>query len=101
MTHHFGDLSYARGYTRIWDDWMSMIEPYAKLAPYMVGIGNHEFGYWSGGHNDPSDDPHFQPHWGNFGPDSGGECGVPAISRFRMPSGRSGGNSLFWYSFDY
>jgi len=29
MTHHFGDLSYARGYATYWDDWMALIEPYA------------------------------------------------------------------------
>jgi len=101
MTHHFGDLSYARGTANIWDVWMPMIEPYARVAPYMVGIGNHEFDYISGGQNDPSGDPHFRPSWGNFGMDSGGECGVPTVNRFHMPSERSGGNGLFWHSYDF
>jgi len=101
MTHHFGDLSYARGYASYWDVWMHMIEPYARVAPYMVGIGNHEFDYTSGGSNDPSGDPHFQASWFNGGSDSGGECGVPTVQRFHMPSERSRGNGLFWYSYDF
>ena len=34
---------------------------------------------------------------GNYGTDSGGECAVPMVRRFRSPSN---GNGLFWYSFD-
>ena len=34
---------------------------------------------------------------GDYGLDSGGECAVPMVRRFRSPSN---GNSLFWYSFD-
>jgi hypothetical protein len=34
---------------------------------------------------------------GNYGIDSGGECGVPMVHRFHSPSN---GNGLFWYSFD-
>jgi len=108
MTHHFGDLSYARGYSYLWDVWMPMIEPYAKVAPYMVVMGNHEFDYMSGyspGHaNDPSGEAEFKPSWGNFGNtwfSSGGECGVPTVNRFHMPSERSGGNSVFWHSYDF
>jgi hypothetical protein len=78
-----------------------MIEPYAKVAPYMVSIGNHEFDYSSGGEHDPSGEAPFKPSWGNFGGDSGGECGVPTVNRFHMPSERSGGNGLFWHSYDF
>lgn len=101
MTHHFGDLGYARGYASIWDTWMNLIEPYAKVAPYMVGIGNHEFDYTSGGQHDPSGDPHFTPSWFNGGSDSGGECGVPSAKRFHMPAERSSGNGVFWHSYDF
>lgn len=101
MTHHFGDLSYARGYATYWDAWMALIEPYAKAAPYMVGIGNHEFDYMLGSDKDPSGDTHFQPSWFNGGFDSGGECGVPSVKRFHMPAERSAGNSIFWHSYDF
>ena len=53
MVHHFGDLSYARGVGHIWDQWMTIIQPYASRVPYMVGIGNHEFDYFEGSNKDP------------------------------------------------
>lgn len=44
----------------------------------------------------------YQPSWGNFGPDSRGECGVVMARRFHMPSYRNRrDNAPFWYSFDY
>ena len=36
---HFGDISYARGYAYIWEQWGWLIEPVATLVPYMLGIG--------------------------------------------------------------
>ena len=68
--------------------------------PYMVSIGNHEQDHTSGGEKDPSGAPGqgFHPYWGNFGDDSGGECGVPMYNRFHMPDN---GNHVWWYSFDY
>lgn len=39
---HIGDLSYAEGLAYRWEEWMSLIEPYASLVPYMVSIGNHD-----------------------------------------------------------
>eukprot|EP00730_Choanoeca_flexa_P015567 TRINITY_DN7178_c0_g1_i1.p1 TRINITY_DN7178_c0_g1~~TRINITY_DN7178_c0_g1_i1.p1 ORF type:complete len:681 (+),score=128.81 TRINITY_DN7178_c0_g1_i1:193-2235(+) len=97
---HPGDISYARGTAYVWDKWMALIEPYASLVPYMVGIGNHEYDHTTGGDKDPSKAPGtgFHPSWGNFGDDSSGECGVPMYQRFKMPAN---GNSLFWYSFNY
>ncbi|EDO31661.1 predicted protein, partial [Nematostella vectensis] len=97
---HVGDISYARGYAYVWEQWHTLIEPYATLVPYMVGIGNHEQDHTSGGAKDPSGAPGdgFHPWWGDFGDDSGGECGVPMYQRFRMPDN---GNALWWYSFDY
>ncbi|CAI8039862.1 Probable inactive purple acid phosphatase 9 [Geodia barretti] len=97
---HQGDLSYALGRAVKWDTWMNLIEPYASLAPYMIGIGNHEYDHEVGGSKDPSHTggEGFHPEWGNFGYDSAGECGVPPFYRFHMPDN---GNSVFWYSFDY
>ena len=97
---HAGDLGYAVGYAFRWDIWMTLIEPYASLAPYMISIGNHEQDHLVGGAKDPSHAPGegFHPSWGNFGHDSGGECGVPSYYRFHMPDN---GNGIWWYSYDY
>lgn len=44
----------------------------------------------------------YQPSWGNYGPDSRGECGVPTARRFHMPNSRNRrDNAPFWYGFDY
>ena len=97
---HQGDLSYALGFAFKWEMWMSYIEPCATLAPYMVSIGNHEYDHEVGGAKDPScaGGEGFHPEWGNYGRDSGGECGVPPFYRFHMPDT---GNSLWWYSYEY
>ena len=97
---HQGDLSYARGHAITWDMWMSCIEPYASRVPYMVCIGNHEYDHTVGGSKDPSyaKGEGFHPEWGNYGNDSGGECGVPTFYRFSMPDT---GHSLWWYSYNY
>lgn len=44
----------------------------------------------------------YQPSWGNYGPDSRGECGAFTARRFHMPNykGRRS-NAPFWYGFDY
>ena len=82
---HAGDISYARGWGYIWEQWGAMIEPYATLAPYMVGIGNHEYDHTAGGiGRDPSGIATaggWKPSWFNGGQDSGGECGVPMFKR--------------------
>ncbi|PNH06496.1 putative inactive purple acid phosphatase 9 [Tetrabaena socialis] len=64
---------------------MSQIEPLSSRMPYMVGIGNHEAGPCKGAGNDPSGEAPYNPDWGNFGPESGGECGAMAAHRFLMP----------------
>lgn len=79
--------------------------PIASARPYMVSIGNHEYDYTVKGTNDPSLPPGpasngFHPVWGNYGTDSGGECGVPAYYRFTAPQS-AGSNAIFWYSFGY
>lgn len=89
--------------SHIWDEWLHMVEPFARKVPLMIGVGNHEYDHMSGGEEkDPSglkNASHgFMPEWGNFGADSQGECGVPTSNRFTMPAN---GNGVFWYSFDF
>ena len=100
LVFHAGDLAYAIGFAYRWEEWMTLIEPYSSLAPYMVSIGNHEQEHIVGGEKDPSHAPGngFHPSWGNYGHDSGGECGVPVYNRFHMPEN---GNQPWWYSFEY
>ena len=76
------------------------MEPAASKWPLMVSVGNHEYDYTKEG--DESKDPSgpdgpYEPRWGNYGLDSGGECGVPTAKRFHMPET---GNGVFWYSYD-
>lgn len=98
FVYHHGDISYARGYAYIWDQWFYLIEPYATLLPYMLGVGNHEQDHENGHEHDPSKQPNFHPDWFNGHTDSGGECGVPMYHRFHMPEN---GLGLWWYSYDY
>lgn len=99
--HHIGGLSYARGAGHIWDEWLSLTEAFATRVPLMIAVGNDEYDHLSGGfYKDPSgyNRSHgYMPPWGNYGDDSGGECGVPVAKRFQMPST---GNGVFWYSYD-
>ncbi|CAM8881374.1 unnamed protein product [Rhodiola kirilowii] len=79
---HIGDISYARGYLWIWDEFFNQIEPIASQVPYHVCIGNHEYDWplqpW-------------KPDWaeGVYEKDGGGECGVPYSLKFHMPSNLS------------
>lgn len=62
----------------------------------VVAAGNHEYDYRTGSEkrHDPSGtDRPYDPEWGNFGNDSGGECGVSVSKRFPMPGG--GGSAFF------
>ena len=95
---HHGDLSYAVGYAYIWEQWMHLIEPLASRVPYMVGIGNHEVDFLKAFASNSNMDDGFHPSWGNYGHDSGGECGVPTLNRFHMPDN---GKGVYWYSFEY
>lgn len=70
---HIGDISYANGDPEIWDSFMDGIQPVASRVPYMVGIGNHEYGYrkGSGAMVDPSGAAGpYQPSWGECDADS-------------------------------
>ena len=96
--HHLGDLSYADGASRLWDEYLALISTYASRVPITVGVGNHEYDHTEGGEGkDPSGEEAggggFRPHWGNYGEDSGGECGVPVSRRF---SGPENGNGVYW-----
>ncbi|MQL87399.1 hypothetical protein Taro_019950 [Colocasia esculenta] len=79
---HVGDISYARGYSWIWDEFFNQIEPIASQVPYHVCIGNHEYDWplqpW-------------RPSWsyGSYGKDGGGECGIPYSLKFKMPGNSS------------
>lgn len=79
---HIGDISYARGFLWMWDQFFNQIELVASRVPYHVCIGNHEYDWplqpW-------------KPDWSAylFGKDGGGECGVPYSLRFNMPGNSS------------
>ncbi|KAK4261029.1 hypothetical protein QN277_004082 [Acacia crassicarpa] len=77
---HIGDISYARGYAWLWDNFFAQIEPVASKVAYHVCIGNHEYDWplqpW-------------RPDWAAYGKDGGGECGVPYSLRFNMPGNSS------------
>lgn len=95
---HVGDLGYALGNVRVWDQWLALLQPITRRVPYLVCVGNHEYDYVTGGQHDPSGvtRPWAPPFWNGWH-DSQGECGVPTARRFRMPAN---GNGVFWYSFD-
>ncbi|KAI3846431.1 hypothetical protein MKX03_001881 [Papaver bracteatum] len=95
---HIGDISYARGYSWLWDTFFTQIEPVASKVPYHVCIGNHEYDWplqpW-------------KPDWASYGKDGGGECGVPYSLKFNMPGNSSSPTGTrapatrnLFYSFD-
>eukprot|EP00931_Biecheleriopsis_adriatica_P050339 TRINITY_DN29139_c0_g1_i1.p1 TRINITY_DN29139_c0_g1~~TRINITY_DN29139_c0_g1_i1.p1 ORF type:complete len:569 (-),score=103.56 TRINITY_DN29139_c0_g1_i1:54-1760(-) len=69
MVLHNGDLSYAMGFSAVWESFQQAIEPLASAVPWMVTIGNHERDWPASGSSE-----------GDL--DSLGECGVPAMRRF-------------------
>jgi hypothetical protein len=79
---HIGDISYARGYAWLWDQFFAQIEPVASKVAYHVCIGNHEYDW-------PSQP--WRPDWSQriYGTDGGGECGVPYSLKFHMPGNSS------------
>lgn len=100
LISHIGDISYARGYSWLWDNFFNQIEPVASKVPYHVCIGNHEYDWplqpW-------------RPDWSTavYGTDGGGECGVPYSLRFHMPGNsseptgtRAPATRNLYYSFD-
>lgn len=100
LVSHIGDISYARGYSWLWDHFFNQIEPIASRVPYHVCIGNHEYDW-------PSQP--WKPDWSAslYGTDGGGECGVPYSLRFNMPgnfseptNSRAPATRNLYYSFD-
>ena len=79
----------------IWEQWHALIEPYSSIAPYMVGVGNHEQNHIDNSSKDPSGvkGDGWHPWWGTMDDDSHGECGVPMFYRFHMPDN---GNYVWW-----
>jgi hypothetical protein len=82
---HIGDISYARGYGTMWEQFFYQIRNVSHQLPWMVTAGNHERDW-------PKSGTYYQGH------DSGGECGVPYSHRFAMPNGH---NDQYWYSLKY
>lgn len=64
-----------------------------------MGIGNHEYAYSGPSDNDLSGvQAPYRPSWGNYGDESGGECGTMTARRFIMPNVRAGtDNAPFWW----
>jgi hypothetical protein len=100
LVSHVGDISYARGYQWLWDNFFNQIESIASKVPYHVCIGNHEYDW-------PSQP--WKPDWASsvYGTDGGGECGVPYSLRFNMPGNltestntRAPPTRNLYYSFD-
>jgi hypothetical protein len=87
LISHIGDISYAQGYSWLWDAFFYQIESIAAKSPYHVCIGNHEYD-WPKQPFRPKWSP-FRPKWSPFNIDRSGECGVPYSMHFIMP-----GNSL-------
>ena len=86
---HIGDISYARGYVSIWEQFFSQLEPISARLPWMTVDGNHE-----------RDWPGSGSVW--TGTDSGGECGVALAQRFHMPSPSGlAPTSQTWWSLDF
>jgi len=82
---HIGDISYARGYDTLWDQFFYQLSPITPYIPWMTIDGNHE-----------RDFPGSGSMW--TGQDSGGECGVALQRRFTMPD--AGNTASSWWSLD-
>ncbi|CAN8266639.1 unnamed protein product [Cochlearia groenlandica] len=101
VVSHIGDISYAKGYSWIWDEFFAQVEPIASKIPYHVCIGNHEYDW-------PMQP--WKPDWASYvyGKDSGGECGVPYSVKFNMPGNSSEATGMakgpesrnLYYSYD-
>ena len=82
---HIGDISYARGYAALWEQFFYQIGNTSSIVPWMTTDGNHERDF-------PNSGSLFTGH------DSGGECGVPYEKRFSMPTKAQDDT---WYSLNY
>ena len=87
---HIGDISYARGYVTIWEQFFHQISAFQPRLPWMSIDGNHERDWAASG-----------SVW--TGTDSGGECGVALAQRFHMPTPMTTGRAVdhTWWSIDF
>lgn len=83
--YHGGDISYARGYTAVWDFYADQISAFAARTVYFTTLGNHEAD-WSSGLSYYN------------GTDSGGECSVPTLALFPEPAPATFEQP--WWSYD-
>jgi hypothetical protein len=86
-------------------EFASLVEPIASRVPYQATAGNHEFDHLSSAWPSAAE----RAGWaaGQYGDDSGGECGIMYRKRLQMPEGTSsanasvaGGAGRLWYSVD-
>mmetsp|Transcript_22750 Transcript_22750/g.43494 ORF Transcript_22750/g.43494 Transcript_22750/m.43494 type:complete len:703 (-) Transcript_22750:411-2519(-) len=77
----FGDLSYAQGYTSVWDEWLDQVEPFAASVPFFTNQGNHEYDTPKEAWREGAAPDIFDKN------DSGGECGVPSSRLVGSPGG--------------
>lgn len=82
---HIGDISYARGYATLWEQFFYQISNMSGSIPWMTCDGNHERDWLNSGSL-------------FTGRDSGGECGVAYERRFRMPTSSLDNT---WWSLNY
>jgi len=89
---HFGDLAYAVGYQSVWQEYMSQVSAFASRVPYMTSVGNHEFD------EETSEWPPLLQATPSLymKNDSGGECGVPALTFFPAPHQHMGPYTSYW-----
>jgi hypothetical protein len=83
---NLGGLSFAKGYSSVWDTFFDIMEPIASAIPYMVATGVAEIGQ------------NITNATCSNSTECGGECGVPLMKRFSMPW--TNGDSP-WYDFNF
>eukprot|EP00958_Prasinococcus_capsulatus_P010012 scaffold973_cov399-Prasinococcus_capsulatus_cf.AAC.29 len=115
---HFGDLAYAVGYQSVWQEYMSQVSAFASRVPYMTSVGNHgkhERLVCAAALSSVLSDAVFVPTLSEFDEetsewppllqatpslymknDSGGECGVPALTFFPAPHQHMGPYTSYW-----
>lgn len=82
-----GDLAYANGDQKLWDEWFDMISPMATSTPWMPCIGNHEI-------ESQLDVLGTGDSWGELGYD-------PYLTRFALPGNGYPELENCFYSFRY
>ena len=118
FVHHAGDLSYADAwlkeeingylpntrkkdypivYEHINNAFYDELLNITSAKPYMVSPGNHEANCDNGGTTDKTTGKVYTESICSVGQTNF----TGFINRFRMPSGPSGGQGNFWYSYDY